>query len=221
MRRFLIISAFASIGVCAVVLFFSRLDRGVEDAPQVHHDALEAEQLECLAKNVYFEARNEPKVGQRLVADVTLRRWRANRPKEFGGPTLCGVVYHKTTRIVNGKSITTAQFSWTLASAIKQIPFEWQKWESAQRIAREAWAERYSSDDASKRIMWYMNPRASDLRNACWFRRTLVLVESVGRHQAFREPKTFFERIELLAAKLLPQCRSVPKEKTGLAKRTK
>ena len=46
-------------------------------------------QLECLAKNIYFEARNEPFVGQFAVALVTL-----NRVHDTDFPnTVCEVVY--------------------------------------------------------------------------------------------------------------------------------
>ena len=46
-------------------------------------------QLECLAKNIYFEARNEPFVGQFAVALVTL-----NRVNDTDFPnTVCEVVY--------------------------------------------------------------------------------------------------------------------------------
>ncbi len=54
-------------------------------------------ELECLATNVYREARGEPMEGQIAVAKVTLNRVEDKRfPK-----TICGVVYQKN------------QFSWT------------------------------------------------------------------------------------------------------------
>ena len=54
-------------------------------------------QLTCLAKNIYFEARNEPFAGQFAVALVTL-----NRVKDTAFPdTICKVVYQH------------GQFSWT------------------------------------------------------------------------------------------------------------
>jgi N-acetylmuramoyl-L-alanine amidase len=52
----------------------------------------------CLAKNIYHEARGEPKLGKLAVAQVTLNRTKSrNFPK-----TICSVVYQKY------------QFSWTL-----------------------------------------------------------------------------------------------------------
>lgn len=52
--------------------------------------------LECLAKNIYFEARGEPYLGKLAVAQVTLNR--ANHIKH----SICRVVYHPH------------QFSWTM-----------------------------------------------------------------------------------------------------------
>ena len=48
-----------------------------------------ANDLECLAENIYFEARGEPLRGQYAVAEVTLNRTHAaNFPR-----TVCGVVH--------------------------------------------------------------------------------------------------------------------------------
>ena len=46
------------------------------------------EELYCLAKNIYFESRNQPKLGQIAVAQVTMNR--VNSPK-FPN-SVCGVV---------------------------------------------------------------------------------------------------------------------------------
>ena len=52
--------------------------------------AMEAtKQRECLARNIYFEARNEPFAGQFAVAMVTLNRV---HDKQFPN-TICKVVY--------------------------------------------------------------------------------------------------------------------------------
>ena len=46
------------------------------------------EELYCLAKNIYFESRNQPKLGQIAVAQVTMNR--VNSPKF--PDSVCGVV---------------------------------------------------------------------------------------------------------------------------------
>lgn len=54
-----------------------------------NHQAHTAEDYVCLAKNIYFEARNESLRGQMAVAMVTLRRVQDPRYPN----TVCGVVY--------------------------------------------------------------------------------------------------------------------------------
>jgi spore germination cell wall hydrolase CwlJ-like protein len=57
--------------------------------------------IQCLALNIYYEARVESRTGQIAVAAVTLNRVRDPRfPK-----TICEVVYQKNHK--------TCQFSWT------------------------------------------------------------------------------------------------------------
>lgn len=83
--------------------------------------------IACLALNVYHEARNQPPEGQLAVAHVTL-----NRLAESPAPTtLCEVVYRPGV------------FSWTSdPELVDSPPAEAAAWELAQRIAREAIADR-------------------------------------------------------------------------------
>lgn len=56
--------------------------------------------VECLAKNIYFEAGSEPRAGKIAVAEVTMNRVKSRQfPR-----TVCGVVYQKIRSI--------CQFSW-------------------------------------------------------------------------------------------------------------
>ena len=65
-------------------------------------------QLECLAKNIYFEARNEPFVGQFAVALVTL-----NRVHDTDFPnTVCEVVYEGVHTASGFPKRDRCQFSW-------------------------------------------------------------------------------------------------------------
>lgn len=74
--------------------------------------------FECLAKNIYFEARGESKEGKIAVAQVTLNR--VIHQTEFH-KTICGVVYQKD------------QFSWT-NDRVQSIK-DYYQWEEAQYIA--------------------------------------------------------------------------------------
>lgn len=65
-----------------------------EDKQKVMRD------VDCLAKNIYFEAASEPRAGKIAVAEVTMNRVKSRQfPR-----TVCGVVYQKTKG--------TCQFSW-------------------------------------------------------------------------------------------------------------
>jgi len=68
--------------------------------------------IDCLTRNIYYEAGNQSDVGKYAVATVTLNRIRAGR----WGDTVCKVVYAK------------AQFSWTMAKKLhKPDPDVWQR----------------------------------------------------------------------------------------------
>jgi spore germination cell wall hydrolase CwlJ-like protein len=74
----------------------------------------------CLAKNIYFEARDQDLDGQRLVAEVTISRLEADGfPK-----TVCGVVWQK------------GQFSWT-EDGKSDTPKDEKAWLLAQEIAAD------------------------------------------------------------------------------------
>ena len=67
-----------------------------------------AKQVECLAKNIYFEARNEPFAGQFAVALVTLNRvYDKNFPN-----TICEVVYQGIHTKSGFPKRNRCQFSW-------------------------------------------------------------------------------------------------------------
>lgn len=76
-------------------------------------------QLNCLAQNIYHEARGEPTSGQLAVAFVTLNRTEDDRFPD----SICGVVYQK------------GQFSWTERNPKIR---ENEAWDAAQLIAQRA-----------------------------------------------------------------------------------
>lgn len=78
-------------------------------------------ELQCLALNIYHEARNEDQVGRLAVAFVTL-----NRVKSVLYPdTICDVVWQKNINRKNGRWV--AQFSWTLDGKPDR-PYNIEKW---------------------------------------------------------------------------------------------
>ena len=75
-------------------------------------------ELNCLAQNIYFEARGETSTGQLAVAMVTMNRVRSKRFPN----TVCSVVWQKR------------QFSWT-HDGKSDRPTDKKAWKLAQQIA--------------------------------------------------------------------------------------
>lgn len=72
-------------------------------------DSYTAEDQECLAQNIYFEAKNQPLTGQVAVGIVTLKRV---ENKSFPN-TICSVVKHTNYARADGFPIRhKCQFSW-------------------------------------------------------------------------------------------------------------
>ncbi len=90
------------------------------------------QELECLATNIYHEARNEGITGQRAIAWVTM-----NRVKSPNYPdTICGVVYQA---VLNEDGIPLrdeCQFSWFCDGKSDEIQNQ-AAWNVAEQIAVE------------------------------------------------------------------------------------
>lgn len=67
------------------------------------------EDVDCLARNIYFEAKNQSLVGQLAIGIVTLKRVEDRRFPN----TICGVVQHTNHTLANGFPIRNkCHFSW-------------------------------------------------------------------------------------------------------------
>ena len=92
-----------------------------------------AKQVECLAKNIYFEARNEPFAGQFAVALVTL-----NRVYDDTFPnTVCEVVYQGIHTKRGFPKRNRCQFSW-YCDGISDVTKNVRAWKDTQKIANLA-----------------------------------------------------------------------------------
>ena len=90
-------------------------------------------QVDCLAKNIYYEAGSEPYEGKLAVAQVTLNRVNSGKfPAD-----ICSVVYQKT---VDQNLRTVCQFSWTCM--VKELVHKNKYvWEESYLIAKRALTE--------------------------------------------------------------------------------
>lgn len=83
--------------------------------------------LDCLTKNIFFEANTQTMRGKIAVAYVVI-----NRKKDDNYPnSVCGIIYQKTRDKKTGK--TVAMFSWTKNKTSYKIPY--QEWHESRAIA--------------------------------------------------------------------------------------
>lgn len=107
-----------------------RLETRVEDLER-------ARELECLARNVYWEARSESERGQRAVAWVTL-----NRVADPSYPkTVCGVVSQARVDKQGRPLRNQCQFSW-FCDGLPDEPRDPAAWARAWAVAEEVMGKR-------------------------------------------------------------------------------
>jgi len=124
-----------------------------------------AEDLECLSKNIYHEARGEGLEGMWAVAMVTLNRLRDGRfPK-----TICGVVYEPF------------QFSWTSTKVVEREP------EALDYSSQVAYAalqlENHELADNTEGSKWF---HSIAIKRPVWTKKLKKAV-NVGKHIFYRE----------------------------------
>ncbi len=122
---------------CAVMLGFVLL------RPDSLRDVDLMEELECLALNIYHEARGEPEVGQVAVGQVVLNRVAHERFPS----SICGVVKQG-----GEDSLHRCQFSWWCDGNSDQ-PHETMAWAASQDLAKKVLAGEYP--DPTEGAMWY------------------------------------------------------------------
>jgi len=91
--------------------------------------------LQCLAENIYFEARGEPLDGQRAVAEVTLNRTRS----PYFPHTICAVVHETQWDPLRRRLV--AHFSWTELSVLSEPTGS--AWKQAMTVANAAYDDTY------------------------------------------------------------------------------
>jgi spore germination cell wall hydrolase CwlJ-like protein len=127
-------------------------------------------ELDCLALNIYWEARSEPRVGQLAVAAVVL-----NRVADPAFPdTICDVV---TEGAEHGRH--RCQFSWH-CDGEKDQPGNPAAWENALSVARLALDG--AQDDPSRGALWYHSDRV----RPAWSR-NMAVIARIGGHLFYRE----------------------------------
>jgi spore germination cell wall hydrolase CwlJ-like protein len=160
----------AVIAVCDHKL--TELRSGVESMPAGYVTAQEKiRQLDCLTRNIYWEAASEPFEGKVAVAQVTMNRLESGR----FGDSVCGVIYQKN--VIYEKVI--CQFSWVCETTHKTRPVYQPLWNESELVAKKVLLENF---------------RLPSLRNAIYYHADYVSpgwnkpkIDKIGRHIFYGE----------------------------------
>ncbi len=129
-----------------------------------------SDEIECLALNIYFEARSEPDAGRLAVGHVVMNRVSNDR---YPG-NVCAVVRQGGEKVRN-----RCQFSWW-CDGRSDRPRDRRAWKQSKAIAtRIYWG---FSEDMTEGALWY---HAVYVRPA--WRKILVRGRTIGRHIFYRD----------------------------------
>ena len=162
--------AVALVTVCDNKL--NELRSGISEMPAGYVSAQEKiRQLDCLTRNIYWEAASEPFEGKVAVAQVTMNRLESGH---FGAD-VCGVVYQKN--VIYQKLI--CQFSWVCETAHKVKPVYQPLWRESELVAKKVLLENF---------------RLPGLQNALYYHADYVSpgwkkpkIDKIGRHIFYGE----------------------------------
>jgi len=125
-------------------------------------------QVNCMAQNIYYEARGETYQGKLAVTQVVLNRVRSGLFPD----SVCGVVYQRNN---NG-----CQFSWVCQKHNK--PIDHYEWQESVEIARRALTEQvvYAKLAKTDALYYHANYVSPDWANS------MKVVAVIGKHIFYR-----------------------------------
>lgn len=130
-------------------------------------------QLDCLTRNIYWEAGHEPFEGKVAVAQVTLNRVESGRFAD----SVCGVVYQKTMFYQK----VVCQFSWYCEGSHKMRPIHSRAWQESEEVAKKVLLEGFRLPSVQKALYYH-----ADYINPGWGK---PRVAKIGRHIFYSESK--------------------------------
>ena len=123
-------------------------------------------ELDCLTRNIYWEAASEPFEGKVGVAQVTINRVNSGK---FAG-SVCEVVYQKN--IFYEKIV--CQFSWYCENTHKIRPIYKPLWEESELVAKKVLLENFRLPSLSNALYYH-----ADYVYPNW---KMPKIEKIGRH---------------------------------------
>ena len=124
-----------------------------QQSPSAITMAQREKELDCLTKNIYYEAGTEPFEGKVAVAQVTINRTKSGKfPKD-----ICAVVYERNLVYNN----LICQFSWYCDSKAKVIPIHAATYKESEAVAKKVLLEGFKLDSLNEALYYhaiYVNP---------------------------------------------------------------
>ena len=175
--RFFKTVGFAAVAVAVVAVCNARLEslrNAQNNMPPGYVTAAEqTRQLECLTRNIYWEAASEPFEGKVAVAQVTLNRMQSGKFPD----SVCGVVYQKNVFYEK----VVCQFSWYCEGNHKMKPIHKPLWRESEEVAKKVLLEGFRLPGLKNALYYH-----ADYVNPGW---QLPKIDQIGRHIFYGERK--------------------------------
>lgn len=123
--------------------------------------------VECLARNIYYEAGVEPLMGKYAVANVTINRVKSG----YWGKHVCDVVYAKD------------QFSWTKEKKRAWVSLKGEAWATSRAVAESTLKQHIAIKQLNHALFYH-----ADYVQPTW-RDKSKRVLKVGRHIFYTQAK--------------------------------
>ena len=125
-----------------------------------------SQELECLTRNIYWEASGEPFVGKVGVAQVTMNRVSSGKFAD----SVCGVVYQKNVFYQK----VVCQFSWYCENNHRIRPVDPVTWSESHEVAKKVLLENFRLPGLEQALFYH-----SDSVQPGW---KLPKITKIGRH---------------------------------------
>ncbi len=159
-----------------------KVQKPKQSVPPAEMITVNTTELDCLHKNIYWEARNQSLEGMIAVATVTL-----NRASADGYPSsICEVVYQAERDDAGNIVLNRCQFSW-YCDGLGDEPNladegERKAWRKSRDVAEGVLLGKYKSDTMVKDALYYH----ADYVQPAWAA-TKVMVAKISSHIFYKE----------------------------------
>lgn len=169
------LTGLAIIGIILTSVIQSKFDSLREfnesQQPEFVSAATRTKQLDCLSKNIYYEAGSESFEGKVAVAQVTMNRVDSGK----FGQDVCGVIYKKDN--ILGRIV--CQFSWTCTGTNSVAPINTGRFKESEEVAKKVLLENFRLPGLSNAMYYH-----ADYVNPKWGKQKIT---QIGRHIFYKE----------------------------------